>query len=243
MGVRTANHTSMKIGDRTGNAGFEPLTASSLRRGRRFLTGTCLHTLTLPLCLVIFFIATHRTSFAAPGPSNGIPPLRPPHEEIPPGYWEQNGLWIFLLAIFIIAVGCAAVWFFSRPKPPAVVPPEAQARKALQAIRQQAEDGVVLSQVSQILRRYLAAAFDLPPNEMTTSEFCQAMAQHAQYGAELQREVSRFLRECDQHKFAPAATGPPLNAVSRALALVELAQARLAALREAAQAAGAKEAA
>ena len=65
----------------------------------------------------------------------------------------------------LLALVALAVWWLTRPKPPVVVPPEVQARQALEPLRQQAEDGAVLSQVSQILRHYVSAAFALPPGE------------------------------------------------------------------------------
>ena len=132
-----------------------------------------------------------------------IPPLRPPHAEIPPTFWEQYGLWVILGGLLLLALVCAVVWFLTRPKPPVIVPPEVQARQALEPLRQQPEDGVLLSRVSQILRHYVAAAFDLPPGELTTTEFCRAIAGHAEIGPELSAALSDFLRQCDQRKFSP----------------------------------------
>ncbi len=126
----------------------------------------------------------------------------------------------------------AAVWFLTRPKPPVVVPPEVQARQALEPLRQQPEDGALLSQVSQILRHYVTAAFHLPPGELTTTEFCRAIAGHERVGPELSAALSDFLRQCDQRKFSLPAPAPPLSAVAQALKLIDQAQARLAALAQ-----------
>ena len=57
-----------------------------------------------------------------------------------------------------------------------------QARAALEPLRGQSENGALLSRVSQILRHYVAAAFDLPPGELTTVEFCGAIASHTRGG-------------------------------------------------------------
>jgi len=84
--------------------------------------------------------------------------------------------------ILLLALVSAAAWFLTRPKPPVVVPPDVQARLALEPLRQQPEDGVLLSRVSQILRHYVGAAFDLPPGELTTAEFCHAIDGHTQIG-------------------------------------------------------------
>jgi len=161
-----------------------------------------------------------------------IPALRPPHAEIAPSFWDQYGLWIILCGVLLLALVCAAVWFLTRSKPPVVVPPELQARQALEPLRQQPEDGALLSRVSQILRHYLTAAFSLPPGELTTAECCRAIAGHGQIGPELSAALSDFLRQCDQRKFSPPPPAPPLSAVARALKLIEQAQARRAALAQ-----------
>jgi len=159
-----------------------------------------------------------------------IPPLRPPHAEIPPTFWEQYGLLVIVFGVLVLGLVCAAAWFLTRPKPPMIVPPEVQARQALETLRRQPEDGALLSRVSQILRRYVAAAFDLPPGELTTAEFCRAIAGHGQIGPELSAALSEFLRQCDQRKFAPSAPAAPFGAVAQALKLVDQAQARRSAL-------------
>ena len=165
---------------------------------------------------------------------DAIPPMRPPHAEIPPTFWEQHGLWVILFGILLLALVCAAAWFLTRPKPPVIVPPEVQARQALEPLRQQPEDGVLLSRVSQILRHYVAAAFGLPPGELTTAEFCRAIASHAQIGPDLSAALSEFLRQCDQRKFSPPAPAPPFSAVAQALKLIDQAQNRRTALPQSA---------
>jgi hypothetical protein len=161
----------------------------------------------------------------APAP-DAIPLLRPPHGEIPPTFWEQHSLWAVIVGILLLAVVGAAVWFLTRPKPPVVVPPEVQARLALEPLRQQPEDGVVLSRISQILRHYVTAVFGLPPGELTTAEFCQAIAGHAGIGPELSAALSDFLHQCDQRKFSPTASVSSFSAVAQAFKLIDQAQAR-----------------
>jgi hypothetical protein len=171
----------------------------------------------------------------APAPEE-IALLRPPHAELPPAFWEQHGLWVILVGVLLLALVGAAVWYLLRPKPPAVAAPEVRAREALEPLRSQPEDGLLLSRVSQVLRHYVVAAFDLPPEELTTAEFCRAMAGHALIGAELSTVLGEFLRQCDRRKFAPSVPAQPLGAVARALQLVELGEARRAGLRRAAEA-------
>jgi len=182
-----------------------------------------LRVLTPSLSLLATTLSLPGTTSNAP---DAIPPLRPPHAEIPATIWDQYSLWVVLLGVLLLALVCAAVWFLTRPKPPEIVPPEVQARKALEPLRQQPEDGALLSRVSQVLRHYVAAAFNLPPGEFTTTEFCRALAAHAQIGPDLAAELSDFLRLCDHDKFSPPAPVPPLNAVAQALKQIDLAQAR-----------------
>ena len=174
-----------------------------------------------------------------------IPSLRPPREEIPPTFWEQHGWWwVVVLAVLSLALIGAALWFLRRPKPLPIVPPDVQARRALEPLRQQAENGLVLSRVSQILRHYVAAAFALPPEEMNTTEFCRAIACHQQLGPQLAIDVEDFLRQCDVCKFAPvrdALVSPAgkQGAVEYALVLIGRAEARKSAVSlSAAQPAG-----
>ncbi len=158
--------------------------------------------------------------------NDGIPPLRPPHAEMAPTFWEQHGIGVALCVGFFLALVGVAIWFLTRPKPPVVIPPEVLARKALEPLGQRPEDGALLSQVSQILRHYMSAAFNLPPIELTTTEFCRAIAGHELVGPELSAALSEFLRQCDQRKFSPPAPAPPLSVVDHALKLIDQAQAR-----------------
>ena len=174
----------------------------------------------------LFAVATN-------APANDeIPPLRPAHAEIPATFWDQYSAWVILAGVLVMALVGAAIWFLTRPKPPVVVPPEVQARKALEPLRLQLEDGALLSRVSQILRHYVTAVFGLPPGELTTAEFCRAIASHEQVGPALAAALSDFLRLCDRDKFSPPTPVPPLSAAARALMLIDQSQARLAILSQ-----------
>ena len=171
---------------------------------------------------------------AAPISPDDIPPLRPPHAELAPTFWEHYGVWVVILGVLLLALVCGVAWLLTRPKPPVVVPPEVQARQALEPLRQQPEDGALLSRVSQILRHYVAAAFDLPTGELTTMEFCRAIDGHAQIGPDLCAALTGFLRECDQRKFSTAAPAAPFSAAAQALKLIDQAQTRRRALAQSA---------
>ena len=164
--------------------------------------------------------------------ANDIPPLAPPLPEIPPTLWEQFGWTLWILVPLALAVTALVIALWRRPRqPPTLSAPAAQARAALAALQSRPEDGATLSQISQVLRRYLVTAFWLRPEEMTTAEFCATLTTHAKVGPELSAALGEFLRRCDERKFSPAANPAPSGAVNRALQLVELAEARRAWLR------------
>ena len=171
---------------------------------------------------------------AAPISSDDISPLRPPHAELAPTFWEHYGVWVVIIGVLLLALVCGLAWLLTRPKPPVVVPPEVQARQALEPLRQQPEDGALLSRVSQILRHYVTAAFDLPPGELTTAEFCAMIATHSSIGPELSVALSEFLHECDQRKFSQSSPAAPFSATAQALKLIDQAQTRRLALAQSA---------
>lgn len=188
-----------------------------------------------PLNIALLGFATALHAAPAQTPSDDIPPLAPPLPEIPPTLWEQHGALIVIGAVVLLALTGFALWAWLRPKPVPPVPPEVLARQELSVLANQPEDGRALSQLSQILRRYVVAAFGLPPGEATTTELCATLVASDQIGPELAGAFGEFLRGCDERKFAPGSSQPPLGAASRALALVELAEMRKATLRQPSQ--------
>jgi hypothetical protein len=152
--------------------------------------------------------------------TNALPALAPAYGQIPPTFCEQHGTAALIGSLALLAVVSLVVWKLLQPKPPVVMPPELRARLALVKLQGQPEDGKFLSEVSQILRCYVTAAFQLPPGERTTAEFYLALAGNDRIPVELGEAVSRFLRECDERKFSPATNNTPFNATERALELV-----------------------
>jgi len=186
--------------------------------------------------LALAFFA-HR-AFCATNISAGddeLAKLRPPRAEIPPTVWERYNIWIIVGSLVFLALLGIIVWIVSRPKLPIIVPPEVRAKRALELLSSKPEDGLVLSQVSQILRRYIAEAFALPPGELTTTEFCRLIATHEHIGPELATRIEGFLHQCDERKFMPTPPNTPMTAIATALKLVETAQTCLAELRRRAE--------
>lgn len=167
-----------------------------------------------------------------------IPALRPPQVEIPPTSWEQYGAFVMLGGVLVIVMVAAIIWLLLRPKKPPILPlPAIQARQELENLMQQPEEGNVLSQVSQTLRRYMATVLNLPPVEMTTSDFCGAISKDDRLGHTVSAEVTGFLRECDERKFAPPKPAPAIEAVPKAIKLIDAVEARREQLRAEASAA------
>jgi hypothetical protein len=157
--------------------------------------------------------------------------LRPPRAELPPGFWEQHGWWVALLSALGLAIVSLVAWLFSRPRRELMIGPAAWARQMLEPLRDQPEDGAILSRVSQVLRQYVAASFGLSSDEMTTTEFCRLLSQREAAGSEFCAAASQFLRQCDQQKFAPSSAASGMGAVSQVLILIEMGESRLAALQ------------
>jgi hypothetical protein len=156
-----------------------------------------------------------------------IPPLAPPLPEIVPSLLERFGWALWIVVPLLLVLVSLGTWLALRPgKPPMLPAPAAQARRALRALQSQPESGAVLSQISHALRHYLINTFWLPPQEMTTSDFCRLFALHKEIGPELGELLGGFLRACDERKFAPATSQPPLGAAGRALELVDLVEAK-----------------
>jgi hypothetical protein len=156
--------------------------------------------------------------------TNAIPALAPAYGELPPTFWEQQQSIIIVGVFALLAVAFLFLRVWLRPETPVVLPPEVLAREALTKRLHQPEDGQLLSEVSQILRHYLVAVFQLPPGEMTTAEFCMVIAGRSKIGAELAQSIADFLRACDERKFSTASAATPLDAASRALELIAIAE-------------------
>ena len=225
--IEETNNRESPCGGRASNRARHPACSLSFEVRIRFF----IHHWRQLCCLLLSTLVVAATDTKP----DEIPPLRPPRPEIPPGFWEAHRVSLTIsTVIFLIIIGIA-LWFTLRARPRAEVPPEIQARKALDALKSQPESGVLLSNVSQILRRYVMAAHGLPAGELTTTEFCAAISAHPSIGTQLSAAIGEFLRCCDQRKFAPDSDGVPLDAVASALKFVEQSEQRRSELHRAQQ--------
>jgi hypothetical protein len=163
--------------------------------------------------------------------TNALPALLPPYGELPATFWEQHKTSAVVAGIGIVALVAFGFWLLFRPRPKTVVPPEVQARRALEELRRQPEDGAVLSRISQVVRHYFISVFQLVPGELTTAEFNRELTRCHKINSELVFATIEFLRNCDARKFSPAVAGKP-DAATCALNLIERAEQRRAQLRQ-----------
>lgn len=155
-----------------------------------------------------------------------LPPLQPAHHELPPTFWEQHGWAVIIGAVTALVLLALFILFLCRSKPAVVVPPDVLARRALEALRGQEENGMLLMKVSGIFRHYVIFACGLPLNELTTAEVCQMVADRPQFTPDLAASVANFFRQCDERKFSPTPPASNLGAVDTALALFDKIEAR-----------------
>ena len=120
-------------------------------------------------------------------PGNASQTSAPPLDEMPPTFWEEYGLAAVVGGVLALPASGRGRWWPPGPNRFAAPRARSLARRALDPFRGQPEDGALLSRVSQVLRRYFSAAFGLPPGQMTTTEFCGALAAHPNVGAELRQ--------------------------------------------------------
>jgi hypothetical protein len=118
-------------------------------------------------------------------------------------------------------MAAVVIWQILKLRPERILPPAIVAREALAKCRVLPEDGKVLSQVSQTLRRYVGAVLQFPQGEFTTAEFCRELEHNERITPQLKRAIADFLLACDERKFSPAVLSGPLDAAGRALEFVD----------------------
>lgn len=156
--------------------------------------------------------------------TNDLPALVPAYGEIPPTFWQQHKVAIIVGGFLFIIAQSFVLWKFLMRLQPKVEPVENLTRAALTDLLNEPEDGKLLSDVSRILRVYFGKQFQMSGEEATTAEFIAALARNEKIPVSLGEKIASFLRECDARKFSPASIAPELDAVERALDLVNEAE-------------------
>jgi hypothetical protein len=173
---------------------------------------------------------------AAQGQStNDTPQLQPVLPEIPPTLWEQHGWLMIALGVVLFVAFALLLWWMLKPNLPIVVPIEIQTQRELEALRQLAEDGTTLGEITRCLRRYFTVAFELSPGELTTREFNKVILTNPRIGPKLSSECAEFLSRCDRRKFSPENLPVASNAAARAMELFQLGETRRVELRQVAR--------
>ena len=149
-----------------------------------------------------------------------IPDLRPPRGLMPPSWWDQNGwqtgcLFAVLGLLFLLL----ALQRRHRPAVPEPSPFES-AQQILETWRERPEDGMLVQEVSRLVRRQVITVFNLPGDELTTDEILLALKADSRATTELVGALGTFLRACEAYEFAPDPPQTPGGVVARAMALL-----------------------
>jgi hypothetical protein len=156
--------------------------------------------------------------------TNDLPALIPPYPEIPPTFWQQHKVAVIGGGFLFILVQSLWLYKLLMRLQPKVEPVENLTRAVLTSLLNEPEDGKLLSEVARILRSYFGQQFQTRGEEATTAEFVAALGKNQKLDTGLKTKVAAFLRECDAQKFSPAAENQEIDAVERALDLVNEAE-------------------
>lgn len=145
-------------------------------------------------------------------PPEPLPPLPPPWARrwLAPLAWGAGGL------VLLLAGG----WALARRHPAAArpMPPHRRALAELGGLDPAADPGEYHTQLSHVLRRYLAERYGLRAPQQTTAEFLAAAAGVPGLPPEARELLRECVARCDLAKFARAALSPEECRRSAALA-------------------------
>jgi hypothetical protein len=137
----------------------------------------------------------------------------PPPVQLPPlpPSWARRWLPPLGWGVGAVALLLAGGWALSRRRP-APAPPLPPHRRALAELERlaaaSAEPGEYHTQLSHVVRRYLAERFGLRAPQQTTAEFLAAVAGVAELPAESRELLRECFARCDLAKFAAARFSP-----------------------------------
>jgi Domain of unknown function (DUF4381) len=142
---------------------------------------------------------------------DGLEPIQTP-PAVPP---ESLPWWLYVIpgAAVLVLVPVGLILRRYRKAAPAPPTPGERALAELARVedrhRNQASDsGWMHTQVSSLLRRYLAERFEVKALQQTTAEFLDSLGSVSQLSAEQQAVLRDVLQRCDQARFARVTTTP-----------------------------------
>ena len=143
------------------------------------------------------------TAPAAPAPPD-IRDIAPPLDVFP------YPTWMIVVAAFLVALVLAAVIYTIvrriRHRPPPLPPrPQSIALRELRALQQRVQQAAPYDfsiAVSDVLRRYVSAAYQVHAVEQTSPEFLAAISGSVKFAEAERRLLGAFLERCDLLKFA-----------------------------------------
>jgi hypothetical protein len=123
--------------------------------------------------------------------------------------------WGFVLILAATALLVLAAWLRKRGRfrREAPLPPDRWALREIERIETtlmppQGEAETYHTQISFVVRRYLAERFGLHALQQTTAEFLEAIGKAPQLPAEEQAQLTELFKRCDLAKFARTGTSP-----------------------------------
>ncbi len=129
----------------------------------------------------------------------------------PPMIYPKSFLvWYILFAVLLVVIIAVAIWYFKYRKTEEVIivkTPYEEAMEKIVALRERnllarGEVKLFYSEVSDILRWFVEAEFNLRAPELTTEEFMLELQHSSALPAESKVKLRSFLEHCDMVKFA-----------------------------------------
>jgi hypothetical protein len=136
------------------------------------------------------------------------PPMPPPEQ----ASWLRR--WGVVVLVGLAGLGLLGAWVMRRRSGgPGPLPPDVYALRELERIEQElmpprGDAEVFHTQVSHVVRRYLAERFGLHALQQTTAEFLETAGQTPDLAVEQPAQLREFFERCDLAKFARVSAPP-----------------------------------
>ncbi len=157
----------------------------------------------------------------------GLPALKPPRGPLPLSVYERHKPLFWAGAGCLVLASGGLFFYLRRALPEPVIAPALQARRDLENAAREIDPGLLLSDVSRVVRLYIVQTFNLPGGELNTAEFLSAAYASNDVGPRLADSLAVFLKACDDGKFAPEPAGLPGDPTAEALKLIAQGEQRL----------------